>query len=555
MNQPQSQPNISDILDQIPLEEKILIKWLLENPDFKERPVDVSTFIEHPDYLNLPFVITGNKGYGCRPRIKKRLIDILDPEQAWEEFVLCCGIGWGKDFAASIVLSYKLYWLGCLKDPSSFYGLSRGSNIHLMLMSINETHARDVLFGEMKARIDNSPWFKRNFKYNPKVNTQMVFPNGVMLIPGNSKDTSFVGYNIFCAIIDEGDDYTSTKNRDDAEEGYNSIKQRIVSRFRGHGLLGMIGSPKTEDGFMMRKFKNFEGIPKRYCAHVPTWDSLIGTPMLSGETFFWDDMKIPIEYKASFMGDPERAMRDLGAKPAKAKEPFFTIQGKIDAMFDAADRLYEYKESDLQKDKYAFGKFVEARLKPQATEYYGHIDLAVNRDKGDRLGFAFGHVVDYVEIDSEMKPVIRIDFAAVFTAPPGSEIQFSDFKALVYYLVEKGFVFEKLTTDSWNSVDLVQSLNARGIPTSVLSVDTSIEPYANLKNAAYEGRVLCHEMPILKSEIERLELVNGEKVDHPAKGSKDCADAVAGVVHNIMISSSTTIINFTPKFGQARIFS
>ena len=38
------------------------------------------------------------------------------------------------------------------------------------------------------------------------------------------------------------------------------------------------------------------------------------------------------------------------------------------------------------------------------------------------------------------------------------------------------------------------------------------------------------------SEIRRLELVQGKKVDHPSKGSKDCADAVAGAVYNAVES-------------------
>lgn len=522
--------------------------WLRQHPDFVERPVDIVTFVTHPEYLDLAFRILGSKGHGCRPRILDRLKKIFDPQMKYEEFVLCCGIGWGKDFAASIVLSYRLYFLACLKRPQEYYGLSKGTNIHLMLMSINETHARDVLFGEVRARLDNSPWFRKRFPYNPKVLTSMIFPKNIWLIPGNSKDTSFVGYNIFTAIIDEGDDYTSTATRNDAVEGYNAIKDRIVSRFRGDGLMGVIGSPKTEDGFMMTKYKNEEGVPNRFCELVPTWDSLLDTPMLCGRFFTFRDMEIPVEYRQRFVSDPERALRDLGARPAKAKEPFITLSEKILGMFDDAPCFYDFKE-----DKKSFSKFND-NLKSENVDYYGHIDLAVNRKNGDRLGFAFGHVIGWKEIEMQEKPIIRIDMACVITAPSGSEIIFSDFKALVYYLVEKGFNFRKLTLDSWNSVDMIQSFNGRSIPSALLSVDKTIEPYAEYKEAIYEDRLLCHNHDLLKQETERLELINGQKVDHPSGFSKDCADAVAGTVYNISISNTGRIISFVPRFGGTRIF-
>jgi hypothetical protein len=529
-------------------------KWLLLNPDFEERPVDIETFVNHPDYLNLEFRVTGNnKGAGCRPRILSHLINVFDINKAYDEFVFCCGIGWGKDFTASIVLCYRLYLLACLKSPQTYFGLAPGSSIHLMLMSINETHARDVLFGEVKARIENSPWFRTKFKFNPKLLTSMEFPKNIYLIPGNSKDTSFVGYNIFTAIIDEGDDYVTTANRSDADEGYNAIKDRIVSRFRNKGLLGIIGSPKTEDGFMMTKFKNKEKLPNRYCIKVPTWDSLLDTPLLSGEMFWFREMEIPIEYRQRFLSDPERALRDLGARPSKAKEPFLTLIDKIYAVFDAAPILYEVKEDGI-----SFARFV-ADIKPTpGTIYYGHLDLALNKgkegDKGDRLGFAFGHVDGFKLIETEEKPIIRIDMAAVFTAPPGQEIKFDDIKLVIQYLVDKGFLFEKITCDSWNSADMIQSLIAKGVPSAILSVDKSLEPYVLTKHAMYEGRLMCHEYDLLKGEFERLELVNGEKVDHPSKGSKDCSDAVAGVVYNASKSNTGRIISFAPNLEGLREF-
>lgn len=542
--------NTQKFLENANTEQLEEIRWLIEHPQYTERPVDIETFVNHPEYLGLKFRKVGNKGYGCRPRILSRLKNVFDPEKKYEEFVFMCGIGWGKDFASSIVLSYQLYRLSCLKSPQEFFGLSKGTTIHLMLMSINEKHAKDVLFSEIKARIDNSVWFKNNCKYNGKVNTELQFPKNIALIPGNSKETSFVGYNIFCAIIDEGDDYTVTQNRNDAIEGYNAIKQRIVSRFGSRGMLGIIGSPKTVDGFMMTMYDNISGVDNRYRLWVPTWDSLEETGILSGSTFEYKGLIIPEEYRNVWRSDPERFLRDMGARPALSKQPFITLTDKIAEIFtDEQPIFFEVKD-----DGFSFSKFKE-NIEGKKDEFYvAHLDLAINRKKGDKLGFAVGHCAGSIEIDGEDKPFIKIDIAMAITAPPGGEILFSDIKAMIYYLESKGFNFEKITADSWNSVDMLQSLRQHGIESEILSVDKELVQYEKFKDAIYENRISCHKYELLKKELERLELVNGEKVDHPSNFSKDVSDAVCGVVYNIIKSNTNRILNFSPRFVGKREF-
>ena len=77
---------------------------------------------------------------------------------------------------------------------------------------------------------------------------------------------------------------------------------------------------------------------------------------------------------------------------------------------------------------------------------------------------------------------------------------------------------------------MVQQLNAKGFNAKIVSVDTSTDPYENLKTALYEDRVFMYEYPILLQELRQLQRdFKRGKVDHPQRGSKDCSDAVAGV--------------------------
>jgi hypothetical protein len=64
-----------------------------------------------------------------------------------------------------------------------------------------------------------------------------------------------------------------------------------------------------------------------------------------------------------------------------------------------------------------------------------------------------------------------------------------------------------------------------------------MEPYEYLRNAIYDGRVYLPKHDKLQRELLKLEFdARRQKVDHPAHGnlgSKDLADAVAGVVYQL----------------------
>jgi hypothetical protein len=65
-------------------------------------------------------------------------------------------------------------------------------------------------------------------------------------------------------------------------------------------------------------------------------------------------------------------------------------------------------------------------------------------------------------------------------------------------------------------------------------MDTTILPYQVLKNAFYDERVLLPEHALAKKEILQLEHNSARnKIDHPMTGSKDCSDAIAGVVYGL----------------------
>ena len=99
------------------------------------------------------------------------------------------------------------HWALCLRDPQSFYGMMSGSRIAFMLMSTSRLQAKNVVFSDIKARIDHSPWFQENFPYDPSITSLFKFPKDIWIIPGDSSEKTFEGFNILGGIVDEIDSH------------------------------------------------------------------------------------------------------------------------------------------------------------------------------------------------------------------------------------------------------------------------------------------------------------------------------------------------------------
>lgn len=91
--------------------------------------------------------------------------------------------------------------------------------------------------------------------------------------------------------------------------------------------------------------------------------------------------------------------------------------------------------------------------------------------------------------------------------------------------------------DGYQSADSRQILASQGFATGIVSMDRTTEPYDYLRDAIYDDRLRLPHHEKLGEELLRLEFdAKRQKVDHPAHGkfgSKDLADAVAGVVYQL----------------------
>jgi hypothetical protein len=538
------------------------LAWLVKNKHFKERPATLLEFLG-PRYLNVESL--------TRAAIKDVLSEVMGEEVNGErptQYPLAMftgAIGIGKTTVAAIVLPYLVHWTLCLKDPQGHFSLLPGSRIAFMQMSTSESQAREVLFGDIKARIAHSPWFQTNYPPDPKFKNQIRFDKDIWILPGDSSETTFEGYNILGGILDEMDSHKVTKNKDYAQTGYDTISARIASRFEDRGFLMLIGQMKKATGFANTKYEEFLERPDAYVARLTLWESLGWDHYEKDEdgnakSFFYDPkrkiiipdgvietmtesdqvMEIPELFRNEFKNNPEKALRDLAGIPPHVGDAFIGLIHKVE---EARDRWIE--RSGVESPVDPRGRIAKWFRAPDTLKRVGHLDIAYSGD-GDALGFAMGHVREMVDIEGELKPYIIIDMLYRMRAPSGSEIMLADIRHMIYSLKEDfGFKLEKVTMDGFESTDTKQQFRRRKIHSDILSVDRDILPYHDLREAIYENRI---EFPpylvnyhagdtkmveILVKELQEL-VDEGKKIDHPANGSKDVADAVAGVCNSLM---------------------
>lgn len=546
------------------------LAWLQAHPHFEQRPATIMEFLGE-GYLDIYKKV--------RPGVREALQEIFGVEvqskriAIYERAMFTGAIGIGKTTFASIALPYMVHWVLCLRDPQDYYELLPGSRIAFMQMSTSEKQASDVVFGDIKARIEHSRWFVDNYPYNPKFSKQLKFAKDIWILPGDSAETTFEGYNILAGILDEMDSHKVTEEKDYADLGYDTIHSRISSRFideesSGHkGLFIAIGQMKKVGGFAAKKYKEMKADPKAHVVRMAIWESLGWHRFLNPDgtrNSFWYDsrrkeviptgvaigirnefmIEVPNAYADNFRNNPEKALRDLAGIPPNAEDPFISLVDRVD---EARDKwVLRHGDTSPVRDNPT-----RALLEPwfkgdnDPRKRAVHVDLAYSAE-GDALGFAMGHIESMVEIEGERKPYIVFDMLARIKALPGTEILLSEIRQLIYHLKDdRHFRIKHVTYDGFESTDTVQQLRKKHYFADKVSVDKSTLPYEDLRDCLYERRL---EFPPYltykwKGSMERVEIAveellaltdTGKKIDHPAGGSKDVTDAMAGVVFTLM---------------------
>lgn len=379
-----------------------------------------------------------------------------------------------------------------------------------------------------------------------------------------------------------------------AEKTYASLVRRVKSRFLKApsdlpGLMILCSSASTIGSFTDRKIqaslKTSDVFVRDYAAwHVKpansfsgqTFRVLIGNDSVRSRiikdtdpdwSFVVEDgarvIEVPVEYQEDFERDLESAIRDIAGISTHAISAFINRIEIVEQCVNEASHPFSvdeytsggtgaflWNEMVTYYERKLPGGYAERAAKPKRNPEalrHVHIDPSLS---GDSTGFAMGHIERWVEVvrrtpDGEeytdLAPHIVIDFMLRINPPFGEQIYLPDIRTLVYDLMERGgYHVSHLTCDSYQSADTLQQMKQKGVKSKVISVDRTVKPYESLKTCLYEKRIEFYQYEPFIAELKALEYdrVKG-KVDHPAAGTKDVSDAVAGVVAGLLENASS----------------
>jgi hypothetical protein len=549
----------------IPLDRFIRDRKYLGNPPLSEVQYEA---VRHAERIYLPptyELLAQSSDKAVRDYWKQpcRMVNLITLE--W-------GKGSGKDHISRISALRVCYLLLCLYSPQGYYSMPSQDSIHCLNVASSSRQASRAFFKPMTRAVSRPGcWFQTmgvdivegTVRRGPKPKRPqgresaqalldtIRFAKFVEAVSGHSDADSQEGLNLIMGVADEIDAF---KSRAELEKtaGANKLRESSSS---AEAILEMLQTSASTrfplvyknvrisypryKGSTIQKLRiagekdlAVNGEKSRHYVDGPkaTWEV---NPRIDGRWVFEQDYK----------DDPIMAAAKYECKPTHAINPYFANEPALRACFKEKGQLpltVDYVRDGLAwRPTYVFSP----QLYPvTGAQYAMHADLALT---GDRAGVSLAHVKDWKEVTvvghdederevgiTESRPVIKVDFSISYESDkariPPLEIQIRWARELCLELTRRGFPIVRFTFDQWQSVDSMQILETHGIETDRFSMDKDEIGWRTLRDLAYEGRLEAAEQELVIVELLGLSRLPSGKIDHPADGSKDMADSLAG---------------------------
>lgn len=510
--------------------------WEIEKEHYHERPVDIWTFLYHPQYLGALF---NDNGKSKIYPFWMRLMNDLYPSPFYTKFdevLLSTAIGLGKStITCGAIACYEQYKLLCLKNPALYYGLMSNSIIVTALFSSTKDLVYGVNWPKLRDSMTISPWFKKRLHLDdvaPKIKSLDLDKN--VSIQLGSRTQHAISRDVLIAIVDEGN---AGILNDQVKENYNEIYKRRKSRFengtRVPGLLLACSSPKGEDDFINSRINREKNNPAVLVVdNVAEWqvkdkgysgkkfwlfigdDSQDGHCLVDGEDLsqFNEELllRAPIETRPEFEKDFVGALRDIAGRRSVPATNLFKSRDKVSKAFSG---LNLFTKDIIELDVHATLEDIKPFLSYQNMKLFLQrkysrfigIDFSLN---GDKFGFAMGYAkypenVEYSD-DRYIDKEYVIEAATSFKAKTKEGVPSAAVRQLIRYFRTLGFPIQLITADKPGQV-MLQDLLRDQFTVQYLSVDTDRRPYFVLKDQVSLESITGPNNALLKWEINHVQ--------------------------------------------------
>ena len=539
---------------------------LIRSVDWQRPPIEPREFLESPEFM-------GKYIAEIYPKWIEELSYVLDAKNHVHEWIITGAIGLGKSVVASIALTYKLCNLLALRDPVRFYGLMSDTEIVLGIYSLFKYKAADDNFGRFQTFCNNIPYIRDRHPFT-KRGANLQFPKRIRVIAG-SNELHALGNNLFGMLMDEVNFMRQKKStskgggeiESQAQNLYTASVRRLKSRFqRGStvpGLFILLSSRNAASSWLEVHTREVQDTPGVHVSDFAVWDVKPGnysprrffvqvgdrtraTKILASIEEADPDatvISVPENFRTDFERDIDGAVRDLGGKPNQDQSPFFRFPERFAQTWNP-ELFHPFTKpwfSIGTQDDSQYAEFHESakvvryerslprpRLNPSHPRHL-HFDLSKN---GDATGLAMAHL----RWDLNGRRKVVFDFMLRVVPPLVGDIAYDKIYEFVLYLRDQcGYRIDLVTCDQYQSLHLLQRLASAGIRTETLSLDAKPDAYHNLRDLINDGEVEMYNYAPLFDELSSLERdARSGKIDHPPGGSKDVADAVAGVCFSLI---------------------
>jgi intein/homing endonuclease len=434
-------------------------------------------------------------------------------------------------FMASIITAYEAYKLLVINngDPHRYYNLPDDDEIAIINVALSQKQA-GRLFGQVQARIRNSPFFKGRVAketsdtirlytdrdlQKKREGSILSVPGSILLLCGHSNPDSLAGYSAILLLFDEIAFYDET-GKVTGKYFVNRLKPSLSKFYKYKaGKVVMISSPNIKTGAFYDAFME-----------AKSGDAKISDACLSFQLPTWDiNLDVPYE-------EPE-LIKERNANPE-----MFTIE--FGAQWAEGGAYGNYFEEGAVERCLRLDIGPHERPQP-ATNYYLHVDPA---KKSNNYAAVMVAKTKYVTPQGHKR--IRCTLAGVWLwrPTPGLGLLFEEIDKEVINICAR-FHPMSVTYDDYHSVHSVQRLRSHGINCNQISFNDRVKckVYQNLRNMmlfqpepeifiydnSAETNLLINELKELKfKKTKRGYSILADK--NGDVGTDDLSDCLAGAV-------------------------
>ena len=242
---------------------------------YREKPVDILTFISDPHYLGGSFD-NGKTLFGCWKPVLK---DIFFNDEKYL-VVLTGSTGTGKTLIGYVGVAYCMYRALLAKDLWSMYGLSSGGRFAIAFFNLTKTLSSSKGFNVLQGMLLKSPWFKDNGTLKGEGNNQRLDFSlfDYVLASPTSQGYGTTGHHVLCALLDEIDSpNASLVTKQKVINAFDTTLLRFKGRFVKHnksmGRFFLVSSKQDEMSFLNMYINKMKDTQQLYVADFKKWEA------------------------------------------------------------------------------------------------------------------------------------------------------------------------------------------------------------------------------------------------------------------------------------------